>query len=49
MSNDRGHRISNAIDSLISHLVPANPYEDEQTAQERHDACFEAVREIFER
>ncbi|KAK0635875.1 Spc98 family-domain-containing protein [Bombardia bombarda] len=48
MSQDRGHRISNAIDSLITHLIPINPHDDEQTVQERHDVCFELVRSIFE-
>ncbi|KXX75886.1 Spindle pole body component alp6 [Madurella mycetomatis] len=43
------NRISNAIDSLITHLVPSDPNDDEQTAQERHDACFELVRSIFDR
>lgn len=45
MSN---HRISNAIDSLIGHLIPANPREDEETSQARHDDCFELVRSILE-
>ncbi|KAK4201425.1 Spc98 family-domain-containing protein [Triangularia verruculosa] len=49
MSHAPRNRISNAIDSLITHLVPSNPHDDEQTAQERHDACFELVRAIFER
>ncbi|KAL1844519.1 hypothetical protein VTK73DRAFT_2375 [Phialemonium thermophilum] len=48
MSHDRNHRISNAIDSLIAHLVPAVPGDDEETAQERHDNCFELVRSIIE-
>ncbi|KAK3326443.1 Spc98 family-domain-containing protein [Apodospora peruviana] len=49
MSQDRGHRISNAIDSLITHLIPSDPRNDEQAAQERHDACFDLVRSILER
>ncbi|KAK4191512.1 Spc98 family-domain-containing protein [Podospora australis] len=49
MAHQPRNRISNAIDSLITHLVPSNPHEDERTAQARHDACFELVREIFER
>ncbi|KAK4179873.1 Spc98 family-domain-containing protein [Triangularia setosa] len=49
MSHAPRNRISNAIDSLITHLVPSSPNDDEQTAQERHDACFELVRVIFER
>ncbi|KAK4229651.1 Spc98 family-domain-containing protein [Podospora fimiseda] len=42
-------RISNAIDSLITHLVPSNPNDTEQQAQERHDACFDLIRTILER
>ncbi|KAL2131507.1 hypothetical protein VTI74DRAFT_4949 [Chaetomium olivicolor] len=49
MANNQRSRVSNAIDSLITHLVPSNPNDDEHTAQERHDACFELVRNILER
>lgn len=49
MAHNQRNRISNAIDSLIAHLVPAAPHDDEQAAQERHDACFELVRTILER
>ena len=42
-------RVTNAIDSLIARLVPNDPNDDEETAQERHDACFELVRGIIER
>ncbi|KAK4121359.1 hypothetical protein N657DRAFT_673671 [Parathielavia appendiculata] len=50
MTSNQRNRVSNAIDSLISHLVPSNPSEeDEQSAQERHDACFELVRNILDR
>ncbi|KAM7223342.1 Spc97/Spc98 family protein [Rhypophila decipiens] len=48
MSQDRNHRISNAIDSLINHLIPSNPRDDEQTAQDRHDACFQIVKSIID-
>lgn len=48
MSQDRNHRISSAIDSLIAHLVPADLQDDEETAQARHDNCFELVRSILE-
>ncbi|KAB5539555.1 Spc98 family-domain-containing protein [Coniochaeta sp. 2T2.1] len=41
-------RVSNAIDQLISHLVRADPNDDEQTSQERHGTCFELVRSIIE-
>ncbi|KAK4158520.1 spindle pole body component alp6 [Chaetomidium leptoderma] len=49
MANQQRNRVSNAIDSLITHLVPGNANDDEQTAQERHDVCFELVRTVFER
>jgi gamma-tubulin complex component 3 len=48
MANNNRNHISNAIDSLITHLVPINPNDDEQTAQERHDDSFELVRNIIE-
>jgi len=49
MASSQRNRVSNAIDSLIAHLVPSSPHDDEQTAQERHDASFELVRSILER
>jgi gamma-tubulin complex component 3 len=42
-------RITNAIDSLITHIIPADPEEDERAAQERHDTCFELVKTIIEK
>ena len=42
-------RITNAIDSLITHLVPSNPNDTEEVAQERHDTCFEIVKSIIDR
>ncbi|KAK0652936.1 Spc98 family-domain-containing protein [Cercophora newfieldiana] len=47
MSNERGPRIANAIHSLIDHLVPSDAHDD--SAEERHDACFQLARSIFER
>ncbi|KAJ4302357.1 Microtubule-nucleating Tub4p (gamma-tubulin) complex component [Collariella sp. IMI 366227] len=44
MANNQRSRVSNAIDSLITHLVPASPSDDDDSAQERHDACFETPR-----
>ncbi|KAM0557228.1 hypothetical protein ACHAPJ_005492 [Fusarium lateritium] len=41
-------RITNAIDSLITHIVPTDPNEPEQVAQERHDTCFEIVKSIID-
>ncbi|CAM1501082.1 Fc.00g102440.m01.CDS01 [Cosmosporella sp. VM-42] len=41
-------RITNAIDSLIAHLVPSDPDGDEEAAQERHDTCFELVNTILD-
>ncbi|RKU46539.1 Microtubule-nucleating Tub4p (gamma-tubulin) complex component [Coniochaeta pulveracea] len=45
---DRSTRISNAIDSLITHIVPTAPNEDEASAQARHNNCFELVKNILE-
>lgn len=42
-------RIANAIDSLIAHLVPQIPRQDESAARERHDACFARVKSIIDR
>ena len=42
-------RISNAIDSLVSHLIPRNPQEDDAAAQERHNLCFELSKTIIDR
>ncbi|KAM0429318.1 hypothetical protein ACHAPT_006533 [Fusarium lateritium] len=41
-------RITNAIDSLITHLVPSDPNDTEEVAQERHDTCFEIVKSIID-
>ncbi|KAK0720690.1 Spc98 family-domain-containing protein [Lasiosphaeris hirsuta] len=49
MSNDRGPRVASAIHSLIDHLVPGDPQDDKDTAEERHEACFQLVRSVFER
>ncbi|CAG9949645.1 unnamed protein product [Clonostachys rosea f. rosea IK726] len=40
-------RVTNAIDNLISHLIPRDPREDESAVQERHDACFELARNLI--
>jgi gamma-tubulin complex component 3 len=43
------NKLVDAVDRLITHIVPTNPKEDEETAQERHDNCFELVKNILER
>ncbi|TQN71471.1 Spindle pole body component alp6 [Colletotrichum shisoi] len=48
MSANREHRIAGAVDSLIAHLIPNDPHEDDVAAQERHDNCFELVKSILE-
>jgi len=40
-------RINTAINSLIAHIVPGDPDEDEEEAQERHDLCYELVQSIL--
>ncbi|KAL6921709.1 hypothetical protein ACHAPO_006995 [Fusarium lateritium] len=41
-------RITNAIDSLITHIVPSDPNDPDDVAQERHDTCFEIVKSIID-
>ncbi|KAH7149569.1 Spc98 family-domain-containing protein [Dactylonectria estremocensis] len=41
-------RITNAIDSLITHIVPSDPNASEDAVQERHDTCFELVKSILD-
>ncbi|GKT50350.1 splicing factor 3B subunit 6-like protein [Colletotrichum spaethianum] len=48
MSANREHRIAGAVDSLIAHLIPNDPHEDDAAAQERHDHCFELVKSVLE-
>ncbi|KAK1756884.1 spindle pole body component alp6 [Echria macrotheca] len=48
MSVDRNPRIANAIHSLIDHLVAGDVNEDKDSAEERHDACFDLARSILE-
>ncbi|KAK1982422.1 Spc97/Spc98 family protein [Colletotrichum cereale] len=48
MSANREHRIAGAVDSLIAHLIPNDPHEDDAAAQERHDNCFELVKSVLE-
>ncbi|KAK2003176.1 Spc97/Spc98 family protein [Colletotrichum falcatum] len=48
MSANREHRIASAVDSLIAHLIPNDPHEDDAAAQERHDNCFELVKSVLE-
>lgn len=42
-------RITTAIDSLIANLVPNDPNQGEDAAQEQHDRCFQMVKETLER
>ncbi|KAM3497412.1 hypothetical protein MY10362_009235 [Beauveria mimosiformis] len=40
-------KIANAIDGLINHLVPDNPNDSEDQAQEQHDRQFALVKSII--
>ncbi|KAG6020263.1 hypothetical protein E4U41_002910 [Claviceps citrina] len=40
-------RIISALEHLIAHLVPNDPAEDADVAQDRHDACLELVTSII--
>jgi hypothetical protein len=48
MAPDRKQRVDNAVNSLISQLVPANPYESAESAQIRHEERAEFVYAILE-
>ncbi|EGX90178.1 Gamma tubulin complex protein 3 [Cordyceps militaris CM01] len=37
-------KIATAVDSLIDHLIPTNPDDDERQAQDQHDRCFDLVK-----
>ncbi len=41
-------RITTAINGLISHVVPSDPDEDDDDAQERHELCYDLVRSIMD-
>ncbi|KAK5987456.1 Spindle pole body component alp6 [Cladobotryum mycophilum] len=41
-------RVANAIDNLITHIIPTDPQEDAATANKRHDACYELVKTIID-
>ncbi|KAK3392153.1 Spc98 family-domain-containing protein [Sordaria brevicollis] len=44
----RAQKISSAIDSLITHLIPENPYEDDHTAELRHDDYASAIKALLD-
>merc|ERR1712000_101168 len=41
-------RISNAIDNLVAHIVPRDPAQDDQAAQQHHDTCFELAKSLID-
>ncbi|KAG6011641.1 hypothetical protein E4U43_008203 [Claviceps pusilla] len=41
-------RIISALEHLINHIVPSDPEEDADAAQDRHDACLELVTSIID-
>lgn len=49
MAPSKDDRVADAVERLITHLIPANPREDEGTVQERHDYCFELVKSVLEK
>lgn len=49
MAPNKDDRVADAVDRLITHLIPSDPNEDEEAAQERHDYCFELVKGVLER
>lgn len=42
-------RVANALDNLISHIVPRDPDEDDESAQMRHDARFDQAMAVLQR
>lgn len=42
-------RIIAALGQLIAHIVPSDPDEDPDSAQDRHDACLELVTSIIDK
>lgn len=49
MAPNKDDRVADAVDRLIAHLIPADPREDEEAVQERHDYCFELVKNVLAR
>lgn len=49
MAPSKDDRVADAVERLITHLIPVDPREDEDTVQERHDYCFELVKSILEK
>ncbi|MBE3048326.1 hypothetical protein IMZ48_38645 [Candidatus Bathyarchaeota archaeon] len=49
MAPNKDDRVADAVDRLIAHMIPADPHEDEEAAQEKHDYCFELVKSVLER
>lgn len=47
MSQDQNPRIANAIDSLITHIIPNDPKDSNEVAQQRHDDRFELVQNLL--
>ncbi len=40
-------RVEEAINSLIRNIVPDDPELDEETAQQRHDMCYDVANSIL--
>lgn len=49
MAPNKDDRVADAVDRLIAHLIPADPREGEEAVQERHDYCFELVKNVLAR
>lgn len=49
MAPNKDDRVADAVDRLIAHLIPADPREHEEAVQERHDYCFELVKNVLAR
>lgn len=49
MAPSKDDRVADAVERLITHLIPVDPREDEGAVQERHDYCFELVKSVLEK
>ena len=49
MGDEKAQRLDDALSSLVDILVPAQPDEDEATADERHDDALELARSIIDK
>ncbi|CAZ80834.1 unnamed protein product [Tuber melanosporum] len=47
MTEERNQRIDSALSSIVEAIIPANPDEDDEIADERHEAALERARAMI--